>query len=66
MLELNETGSEIMELCDGARSLDEIVRLLAAKFEAPAELLRTDVADYLLRLRTKGLLEVVAPSDNPT
>ncbi len=59
MLELNETGTEIIDLCDGARSLDEIVGLLATRFEAPADLLRTDITDYLLRLRTKGLLELV-------
>lgn len=62
MLELNETGSQIIELCDGARPFDDVVTLLAAKFDAPPELLRADVSEYLLRLRAKGLLELVEPA----
>ena len=34
-LALNETGAAIVRLCDGARSIDQIVDELAKKFRTP-------------------------------
>src|SRR4051812_16705108 len=45
-LQLNVTGTAIVELCDG-RSFEQIVTALAARFNAPADVLRADIARYL-------------------
>lgn len=56
MLQLNPTGAAILELCDGRRSVAEVTAALAEKFKAPPEVLGADVAEYLNRLRQRGLL----------
>ncbi len=60
VLLLNPTGAAIVELCDGRRTLEDVVAALAANFAAPPEVIRPDVAEYLLRLRQKGLMELEA------
>ena len=41
---LNDTAAEILSLCDGVRTVDEIVRTLGDKYVADVS---TDVRDYL-------------------
>src|SRR4051812_17753143 len=55
-LQLNATGTAIIELCDG-RAFDEIVAALATRFGAPADVLRADVSQYLHRLRERHLVQ---------
>ncbi len=58
VLILNPTGAAIVALCDGQRTLTEIVAALAEKYNAPADALASDVVEYLARLRDKGLLDL--------
>ena len=53
ILILNESGAEIVQLCDG-RSIDELVIALQAKYSEgkPA----ADVDDFIERLANKGLV----------
>jgi pyrroloquinoline quinone biosynthesis protein D len=46
---LNETAAEVLELCDGERSLDDIVAALSARYEGP------DVGDDV-----RGLIDAMA------
>ena len=55
VMELNETGAHIVELCDGTRTATEIAQRLAAMFDAPDEMLMADVTEFLQRLRDRGL-----------
>ena len=48
----------VLEACDGARALDEIVSELAGRFEAPHETIRADVCELLQELADKGFVEV--------
>jgi len=57
---LNATGAAIVELCDGTRSVAEIVSALGGRFSAPPARLEAEVVGYLERLRDKGLVEVEA------
>ena len=52
----DEQAVEILQLVDGARTLDAIVDELAAKYDAPRSLIRADVADMLRDLAEKGVL----------
>jgi pyrroloquinoline quinone biosynthesis protein D len=52
----DEIALEVLRLVDGARSLDDIVDALAAKFAAPRDLIETDVRAMLDDLVARGAL----------
>ena len=54
VVRLNATGAAILELCDGVRSIDDVVLTLATRFDTSPEKLRDDVSDYLSQLAHKG------------
>jgi len=56
---LNETAAEILKLCDGERTTEQIVDTLAQQFVGTdRKMIADEVMDLLTRLRTRGLLEV--------
>ena len=57
-LALNETGAAIVRLCDGARSINEIVDQLSKKYDkADRDALLREVMDFLATIRARGLLQ---------
>jgi pyrroloquinoline quinone biosynthesis protein D len=55
---LNETASEILKLCDGERTVEQIVDALAQQFVGTdRQQIAEEVMDLLMRIRTRGLLE---------
>jgi pyrroloquinoline quinone biosynthesis protein D len=57
-LVLNDTAAETLKLCDGERTLGEIVDLLASKFaDESRAIIAEHVSDLLARIRDRGLLE---------
>ena len=57
VLVLNPTAQEIVTLCDGQRTIAEIVKILGEKFGS--DTINKDVKDLLARLIGKGLMTVV-------
>ncbi len=53
---LNEVGARVWELCDGERSLEDILDLLGEEFDAPAEVIEKDVRDLLEELASDRLV----------
>ena len=51
---LNATGAEVLELCDGKRSLEEIVGVLAARYKSSD--LHDDVRGLIDAMTQKGLV----------
>ncbi len=51
-------GVEILKLVDGTRSIDAIVDDLAARFDAPRDLIATDVEAALNDLSTRGAVQL--------
>jgi pyrroloquinoline quinone biosynthesis protein D len=51
---LNPTAAEVLELCDGERSLDDIAGALSARYEGAD--LRDDVVELLDAMAQKGLV----------
>jgi pyrroloquinoline quinone biosynthesis protein D len=51
---LNRTAAEVLELCDGERSLDEIVGALAARYDGIN--LHDDVRGLVEAMTQRGLL----------
>ena len=54
VVRLNPTAAEVLELCDGARSLDEIVGALSARY-AGADV-RDDVLELVDAMAQQGLV----------
>src|SRR6476620_3640942 len=52
----DEIAVEVLQLCDGVRSVTEIVDQLAAKYGAERSLIATDVVAMLQDLADKGFL----------
>ena len=52
----DEIAVEVLQLCDGARSVADMIDLLAAKYAAPREDISTDVIAMLQDLADKGFL----------
>jgi pyrroloquinoline quinone biosynthesis protein D len=53
-VKLNASAAEVLELCDGERSLDDIVAVLAARYEGAD--LREDVQELIDAMAQKGLV----------
>jgi pyrroloquinoline quinone biosynthesis protein D len=58
MIRVQGTGQKILELCDGQRTVDEIVSTLSAEFSGadPAKI-RQDVASFLEALQQKRIVD---------
>jgi pyrroloquinoline quinone biosynthesis protein D len=54
VVRLNPTAAEVLELCDGERSLDDIVGVLAARYEGAD--LRDDVHELVGAMAQRGLV----------
>ncbi len=50
------TSVEVLQMCDGQRTLGNIVAALAAKYNAPAAQIEADVTAMLTELAAKGFL----------
>ena len=59
VVKLNPTAAEVLELCDGERSLDEIVGALSQRYEGAD--LRDDVLELVGAMTQRGLVVVDAP-----
>jgi pyrroloquinoline quinone biosynthesis protein D len=58
VLVLTRTAAEILALCDGARSVADVIAALAERY--PAAPIARDVTTLLARLRERGLIEDAA------
>jgi hypothetical protein len=53
---LNDTAALVWSLCDGSRTVEQIVGVLAEAFLEPASLLADDVEEALDRLQERGAI----------
>lgn len=53
---LNEVGGRVWDLCDGTRTVAEVVEAICAEYDAPADLVMTDASDLLEGLAGAGLV----------
>jgi pyrroloquinoline quinone biosynthesis protein D len=56
VFELDAVAYEVVSLCDGERTLEQVVDTLADKFESPREVIAKDVTEMLQGLADKGFL----------
>jgi hypothetical protein len=53
---LNEIGGRIWELCDGNRSVSQLITALAAEYDASGDVLEQDVMELLEGLKSGKLI----------
>jgi coenzyme PQQ biosynthesis protein PqqD len=53
---LDEVGAAVWELCDGSRSVAEVVAAIGERFDAPEATIRADVMEFVEELRDERLL----------
>jgi pyrroloquinoline quinone biosynthesis protein D len=56
LLTPSETAIAVLRLCDGARSVQDIARLLAADFDAPEDAILNDILPMLQDLADRHFL----------
>jgi pyrroloquinoline quinone biosynthesis protein D len=54
IVRLNPTAAGVLELCDGSRSLDEIISILTTRYDAPD--LHDDVRGFVGAMTDKGIV----------
>jgi len=54
---LNEVGGRVWDLCDGTRTVEQVVSTLALEYDVPAQTLELDILELLDGLRSKNLIE---------
>jgi pyrroloquinoline quinone biosynthesis protein D len=60
VLVLDETGKDIVVLCDGKLSVGDIVERFVAVYDAPRDVITHDVTAVIQLLKDKGLLVIEA------
>jgi len=55
---VSEVGERIVELIDGRRSVEEIVKVLLDEFEVPREVAESDTLDFIGLLADKHVLSL--------
>jgi pyrroloquinoline quinone biosynthesis protein D len=53
----DQTAVAVLKLCDGKRTVEEIVEALVKDYSAPADVIRADVLDLLQGLADKGYIK---------
>jgi len=54
----NPIGAAVWELCDGARTVEEIVAAIGERTDKAVEDIRDDILEYLATMRKEGLIEL--------
>jgi len=58
VLELNDTAHAILNLCNGATTVDEIVAALATEYDVEPDVLRADALECLADLLKQRLIVI--------
>ena len=58
LIELNQTGTAIMNQIDGSSSINEIVNRLAQKFEVNPQDISKDVAEFCTSMMLRRVLSI--------
>lgn len=53
----DDIAVEVLKLCDGARSVEDIAEALSAEYQAPLEVIRADILVLLQDLADKGVVK---------
>lgn len=55
-VDINDTAAEILQLCNGYRNMEAIIREIAQKYDASTDITRINVQEFLLPLLNLGII----------
>ena len=55
-LVLNEVGASFLELCDGQRTVQQIIELMLGEYDVGVDELISDVQDFIAELSETGVI----------
>ena len=58
---LNQAGSDVLELIDGKRTVQDIAGAMSADYDADPEVISNDLEEYIQRLVGAGVIEERTP-----
>lgn len=58
IVKLNETGGEILKLCDGESTVDEVIEILMERYAANSDVIVESVLKFLEVSHAKGWIRV--------
>jgi pyrroloquinoline quinone biosynthesis protein D len=58
-MKLSDSAAEILQRCDGERTVEKIASELASMTGAPLAVVRQDVVTFVEQMRTRGIVELV-------
>ena len=58
-LVLNEVGASFLELCDGQRTVQQIIELMLGEYDVGVDELISDVQDFIAELSETGVKSIV-------
>lgn len=59
---VNDLGLEVLQLCDGQRSLEQMAQIIAARYDQPADRVLPDVADFVAALQRSDFMSAEPPA----
>ena len=62
-LVLNDTAISFLELCDGHRTVDEIIAAMVDDFEVSSKQMTEDLAPFIRELAEEGIIKSLAVPD---
>lgn len=57
IITFNEVGAEVFERLDGTRTLEQIVDEITAIYNAPREIIESDIKKLIEKMKNHGLIE---------
>ena len=54
----NPVAVEVLKLCDGVRSVEDVAKVLSERYDAPTEDIANDIVPVLQNLTDEGLLKI--------
>lgn len=57
IITFNEVGAEVFERLDGTRTLEQITDEIASIYNAPREIIESDIKKLIEKMKNQGLVE---------
>lgn len=57
IITFNEVGAEVFERLDGTRTLEQIADEIASNYNAPREIIESDIKKLIEKMKNQGLVE---------
>ncbi len=57
IMTFNSVGADVFNLLDGNHSVDEIAEIISKNYEAPVEIVKTDIENLIIKMKSHNLID---------